>query len=186
MDALQELKASLAKRGPGGIKSLGRQFRIMDDDGNKSLNLEEFCEGLTDFKVSLTPEKQKELFAYFDKDGSGSLNFDEFLLGVRPAMSESRMKYVDKAFAKMDKTGDGVVTVKDLKGVYNAREHPKYKNGEWDEKKVFEEYLKSFEEPNNADGKVTKEEFINYYSAVSANIDTDIYFITMMTNAWKL
>jgi len=34
--------------------------------------------------------------------------------------------------------------------------------------------------------QVTKDEFLNYYSGVSASIDTDIYFIVMMKNAWKL
>ena len=34
--------------------------------------------------------------------------------------------------------------------------------------------------------KVTLEEFVNYYSGVSASIDTDDYFVTMMQNAWKL
>ena len=39
--------------------------------------------------------------------------------------------------------------------VYNCREHPKYKNGEWTEKEVFEEFLHNFE-PNDKDGKVSK------------------------------
>lgn len=41
--------------------------------------------------------------------------------------------------------------------VYNAREHPKYKNGEMTEKEVFEEFLKTFE-PNDdrKDGKVSE------------------------------
>jgi len=34
--------------------------------------------------------------------------------------------------------------------------------------------------------QVTKEEFINYYSGVSASIDDDQYFVVMMKNAWKL
>lgn len=34
--------------------------------------------------------------------------------------------------------------------------------------------------------QVTKEEFMNYYAGVSASIDTDVYFIVMMRNAWKL
>ena len=39
--------------------------------------------------------------------------------------------------------------------VYNAREHPKYKNGEWTEKEVFEEFLRNFE-PEDHDGKVSE------------------------------
>ena len=39
--------------------------------------------------------------------------------------------------------------------IYNARKHPKYLNGEWEEKQVFEEFLKSFEPDNKEkDGKV--------------------------------
>ena len=34
--------------------------------------------------------------------------------------------------------------------------------------------------------QVTKEDFLNYYVAVSSSIDDDVYFKAMMTSAWKL
>lgn len=37
-----------------------------------------------------------------------------------------------------------------------------------------------------SDGKVTVEEFIEYYTNISANIDNDAYFDLMMSNAWNL
>ena len=36
-------------------------------------------------------------------------------------MSEARISLIKAAFAKLDKGGDGVVTIDDLKGVYNVR-----------------------------------------------------------------
>lgn len=34
--------------------------------------------------------------------------------------------------------------------------------------------------------QVSKEDFLNYYAGVSASIDTDAYFVLMMTKSWKL
>ena len=34
--------------------------------------------------------------------------------------------------------------------------------------------------------QVTMEEWINYYSGVSASIDEDAYFSLMMYNSWKV
>lgn len=58
-------------------------FRIMDDDGSKSLDFQEFEKGLENYGVSVGREKAKEIFAMMDKDGSGSINFDEFLKKLR-------------------------------------------------------------------------------------------------------
>ncbi|XP_051556600.1 calcyphosine-like a [Myxocyprinus asiaticus] len=185
-DALQELRQQCLNRGASGIKGLGRMFRIIDDDGSKSLDFPEFEKGLENYGVSVGRDKAKQIFALIDKDESGTLNFEEFLEKLRPPMSNARKQVINKAFQKLDRTGDGVVTVEDLQGVYNSKHHPKYKSGEWTEEQVFRSFLDSFDSPYEKDGKVTLEEFVNYYSGVSASIDSDEYFITMMQNAWKL
>merc|ERR1712110_871525 len=115
----------LHRSGSGGIKSLGRQFRIYDDDGSKTLTLEEFVEGVNDFGLNFSSDETSDLFAEFDKDGSGTISFDEFLVALRGNLNGSRMGIVEQAFKKADRSGDGVFDAMDMKKVYKATEHPK-------------------------------------------------------------
>ncbi|XP_061732297.1 calcyphosin-like protein isoform X2 [Nerophis ophidion] len=163
-----------------------RVFRIMDDNQNRTLDLKEFLKGVNDYGILMDKQEAAALFQHFDRDGSGAIDFDEFLVTLRPAMSKARKEVVMQAFRKLDKTGDGVITIEDLRGVYYAKYHPKYQNGEWTEDQVFKTFLDNFDSPYDKDGKVTQEEFINYYCGVSASIDSDVFFILMMRNAWKL
>jgi len=185
-DPIEKLRYACLARGASGIKGLGRTFRIMDDDSDLSLNIKEFKKGIHDYGLIMEDNVMENLFQQLDKDNSGALSFDEFLTALRPPMNNSRKELVRRAFQKLDKTGDGVVTVQDLHGVYNVKKHPKYISGEWTEDQCLKQFLDSFDSPNDKDGKVTEEEFMNYYSGVSASIDNDAYFNLMMVNAWKL
>lgn len=71
-------------------------------------------------------------------------------------MSTARKEIVMQAFRKLDKTGDGVITIEDLRNVYNAKHHPKYLNGDWTEDQVFRSFLDSFDSPYEKDGKVSE------------------------------
>ncbi|NWX64579.1 CAPSL protein, partial [Promerops cafer] len=185
-DLLERLRLQCLARGSSGIKGLGRVFRIIDGNNSRTLDFNEFMRGLRHYAVMMNKEEAQELFQIFDRDGSGTIDFDEFFVTLRPPMSNARKEIVMQAFQKLDKTGDGVITIEDLRGRYNVKYHPKYINGEWTEDQVFRAFLDSFDSPYDKDGKVTTEEFMNYYAGVSASIETDVYFIVMMKNAWKL
>ena len=68
----------------------------------------------------------------------------------------------------------------------NAMRHPKYRNGSWTLEKVMQDFLNGFDSKDSPDGVVTRDEFIQYYAAVSATIDDDAYFEMCMRSAWGL
>ena len=81
----------------------------------------------------------------------------------------------------------GVIDVEDVKGVYNASNHPDVRSGRKSGETILNEFLTNFEGPGGTkDGKITVEEFESYYSNISASIDDDDYFELMLRNAWHI
>jgi hypothetical protein len=132
------------------------------------------------------------LFKVFDRDGDGSIDYDEFLRTVVGPMNDKRKQFVIQAFKKLDKNGDGEVTLDEIRGIYNAKNHPDVKSGKKTEDEVLGEFLDTFEDHHanhTGDHKtpgVTFDEFLEYYNNISMSIDDDRYWDLMMTNAWNL
>ncbi|KAL5021444.1 hypothetical protein ScPMuIL_000599 [Solemya velum] len=184
-DPVELLRCKCLARGACGIKGLACSFKIMDDDGNRTLDLAEFKKGVQTYGLVVDEATLREMFQCFDRNGNGKVDYEEFIVNLRPPMSNARKSLITQAFVKLDKTGDGVITVEDLRGVYNVKKHPKYLNGEWTEDQCLLQFLNAFDSQEK-DGKITRDEFDNYYCGVSASIDNDAYFDLMMRAAWKL
>ena len=183
---IDSMKKEIKARGSDGFLNLQRRFRIMDDDGSKSLSLLEFKKALLEFKLNLTEVDIRALFEYFDRDENGTIDFEEFVQGVRDPLSENRLKLVNLAFRVLDKDESGVVDFQEIASVYDASKHPEVISRVKTAQQVLVQFLNTFEVGGARDGVVTKQEFINYYANLSASIDNDDYFELMIRNAWHL
>ena len=191
-DILNIIRNKLAARGVRGITSIARNFRIADDDNSQSLDYNEFRKAAKDFRFGLNDDQIKKAFVAFDRSNNGTIDYDEFIRTIRGDMNEFRKKIVEQIFNILDVNQSGFIDLEDIKSKYNARYHPDVKNGKRTEDEVLLEFLETFENTYNYlcgtenDGKVTIEEFMEYYENVSMSIDDDNYFETLMNNAWRI
>lgn len=185
-DPVERLRLLCLQRGAGGIVGFGKVFRRMDDDNSGNLSRNEFIKGLRETGLDLTDLDVGQLFERFDKDNSGSISYQEMIESIRPPLNANRLRLIEMAFSKLDKNGDGKVTVENLKSGFNVGSHPDYQNGDMSKEELVKVFLDRFEQIASVEGILTKEEFLDYYSSVSASIDEDMYFDLVMRQIWKL
>jgi Ca2+-binding EF-hand superfamily protein len=90
----RKLSDKLASRGARGIIGLGKQFRIMDDNNSRTLDMYEFTKAMKDYMLGFSDQEIKTLFNYFDVDRSGTVDYDEFIRTLRGPMNPGRRKLV--------------------------------------------------------------------------------------------
>ena len=183
---ISELRAELASRGARGIVGLSRRFKSMDDNGDGQLNKSEFKKAMDENQMNLSNEEFLAVFAEFDKDNSEGIDFEEFLTTIRGAMNDERLRLVTMAFNSLDKDKSGILNPDEMMEQFDASQHPDVLSGAKTKTAVLREFLETFEVGGEIDGKVTKQEFINYYTNISASIDDDQYFELMIRNAWRI
>ncbi|KAK7003481.1 calcyphosin-like protein [Biomphalaria glabrata] len=182
------LQSQCLRKGCGALKQLSCVFRRMDIDYSKRICFEELDIGCRSYNLNFSEKDLKILFSALDKDKNGQIDFKEFMDLLTPPMSDVRVRVINEAFEKLDVNGDGVIQVEDLQVVYaaNARRHPKFISGEWTEEQTLRHFLDSLDTPGSPDGKVTRQEFMNYYAGVSVTVDDDCYFDMMMRSVYGL
>ena len=191
---LNNLRDRLAKRGPRGIASIGRKFKIADDNRSQTLDKAEFAKAMHDFRIGMNERQCGQVYNVFDRDGSGEISYDEFLRTIRGTMNPFRKNLATKVFKIMDGDKSGQLDINDIRQSYNAKLSPDVQSGKKTEDEVLAEFLDTFEDhfadckgqEDARDGSVTLEEWLEYYNNVSMSIDDDAYFELMMNNVWNL
>jgi Ca2+-binding EF-hand superfamily protein len=192
--SLEHIQAKIASRGARGISGIGKKFKIADDNGNKSLDAQEFKKAMHDLRIGLSDQQVLTAFKIFDRDGSGKISYDEFLRSIRGSMNPRRVALAKKAYNIMDSDKSGQLDINDIRQTYNAKQHPDVKSGKKTEDEVLGEFLDTFEDhycdmagqADSRDGIITMPEWLEYYNNVSMSIDNDEYFELMMNNTWNL
>lgn len=186
VDPVTQFRKKVTERGgSAGIHSLGRVFRLMDEDSNRRLSKDELQLGLERYGVYMSNAEIDQLMSAVDKDRSGKLNLTEFLVAIRGTINQRRQQMIDMAYKVLDKNGNGAITIEDIQSAYNVSHDPDVLAGRVEPDEALKLFLSQFD-TLQADGTVTKKEFTEYYRNISASIDNDDYFELMIRNAWHI
>lgn len=119
-DLIKEIKEKVLQRSANGIKGLARIFKAMDDNGNRSLDVDDFRWGFIDYGFNLSKDEAQSILDHFDKNKDGMVSYDEFLLSLRGDMNDFRKKWVRCAYDKLDHNKNGKVELNDIAAIYDA------------------------------------------------------------------
>ena len=168
-----------------GYIALQRSFHNKDIDHNKLITLFDFIKVCKELKLNLNDTECRALFDHFDRSSKGLLDYRYFIDGVRPNLSEKRFDLVNTAFHCLDINNIGVLDASFVIDAFDASGHPDVFLGLKSIQEVTEEWLNNFDIGGTIKGKITKDEFIDYYKNISAVIENEDYFELLLIHAWR-
>jgi len=172
-------------------QDLDSLYSIYDTDKSGVLEYREFASEIFGRDVGgATPSRGKAT----GEDLLGKLRTKLASRGARGIIGLAKQFRImdDNHSMSLDKDGSGILDLDDIRQSYNAKHHPDVKAGKKTEDEILYEFLDTFEAHHSdnkddaRDGRVSVDEWTEYYNNVSMSIDRDDYFELMMNNAWNL
>ncbi len=187
-------RTAIKKRGIRGIMAMRRAFMIADENDSKTLSLPEFIKFCHDYRMPITGKEINILFEEFDTNKNGQINYEEFISAFTGDMCERRKRLITILFETFDKNRKGFVDLDDIRNAYNPINHPDALSGKRTEDEVLAEFLdnlqyhfsllKSDKEQEN--NKINFEEFLEFFNYISAGIEDDEYFESVIKGGFNL
>ena len=105
---------------------------------------------------------------------------------LQGALSPKLLVAVHQAFDQIDKKKENIVDPQDIITSYDVGLHPDVLRGRRTESEVMKEFLDTFDVGGTHSGKVTREEFVQYYSNISFSVNDADYMEFIIRSTWHV
>ena len=164
------------------------KLKSYEDQNTKSIFFEDFIRTLQEMRINLPSEILLSFFNSLNPDFNNRVSLNNLINIIKGNIDERRKLFVVGKFANMDTEKKGMLSVNLLKNMYNSKQHPDVLLGTKSEKEVFDQFCDTidiFIKINGISDMITFEQFIDYYSGISASIPNDIYFEDLLNGVWS-
>ena len=183
-DLTRRIKKRLMDKGIFGIRALSRIFKSIDLKGSNDLDPDDFRCGLFNYGIQISKNDAQTLVSICDKSNNGTINYKIFLGFLKVEINEYRKEIIKKTFSKLTSKLEKL-TFGDFINFFDPSKNPEVLMKKKTEESLFKEFIiewgvKEFE------SIVSFEQFLDYFTDVSACIEKDDYFIKVVYDCWKI
>ncbi len=114
------------------------------------------------------------------------VDYEEMLAGIRGQMNPTLLVLAHQAFDRLDPAGRNMIDPQDLLLKFDATKHPDVATRQRTAEEVLQELLDNFDVGAVAAGKITRDEFINYYHNIAAALQDDDYLEIILRRTWHI
>ena len=156
---------------------------------NQGISLNDLYNILLEMSINISLNDLKILFNFLNKNNN-IISIDQLINLIKGNLDEKRKIIIITIFEYIDSEKKGEISIQLLKGIFNAKNHPDVLKGIKSQEGVFEQFCYSLDlycEVNDVqiNGYLTFENFMDYYSGVSACIHDDVYFENFLKGIWN-
>jgi len=138
---------------------------------------------------------ENEIIDFFNALDLNKMNYlftSDIISAIKIEISQERIKNILNKFYLIDMNDTGRINVSYLKYILknNCRYHPDVSQGIKSEETIYNQFCQTldiFLNINNINNDIiTKDQFINYFSGISASIPNDIYFNNIINSIFNM
>ena len=160
------------------------------EQNNSYISINDLYNIFQDMRINIPYDELQILFNFANKNENDIISTEQLINIIKGKLNEQRKLYIEQIFSKIDKEQTNKISINLLKNMFNSKKHPEVINGTKSEEEVFEQFCLSldlfcelYNIPQN--GEINYENFIDYYSYISASIPDEVYFEDMINGVWS-
>ena len=153
-----------------------------------TITYENFILCLNEAKINYSKINIKDFYQYLDIYNQNKVSIVEILNLLRGYLNDIRMKIIIEIFVYIDSERKNYIEVDKLKKLFNPNNHPYVILGIKNPNDIYKEFifcLNNFIIYKGINNKISFDDFIEFFTGISATIKNDLIYNNMMNNIFN-